>query len=83
MSLIDKATMADWDRAAASARKFEKLRREKTEVQIYLIGGPDAQKTNRWLAMTNDKDRAIAEQREILNGQIKTITVKELANDSK
>ena len=83
MSLIDQATPAEWDRAAKDARKFEQLRREKTSVQVYLVGGPEAQKTNRWLAMTNNKERAISQMALVKDGQIKTITVKELANDSK
>jgi hypothetical protein len=82
MSLLDEITPEQWDQASKQARKSTQDRRVKTSVQIFLVGGPDAQKTNRWVAMTNSKERAVAQMADIRDGQIKTITVKELANDT-
>ena len=48
-------------------------------VEIYLVGDCNAQKTNRWEAMTNSKAKALEQLAQIDMGQIKTIKVKESA----
>ena len=45
--------------------------------KVYLVGDAEAQKTNSWEMVTNDKEVAIDAMLKITNGQIKTITVKE------
>ena len=52
-----------------------------SKVKVYLVGDCDAQKTNSWSMMTNDKEAAVDALLDIPNGQIKTIEVTE--DDSK
>lgn len=42
---------------------------------VYLVGGPNAIKANRWLAMTNDKEKALEKLATIKDGQMKTVEV--------
>ena len=46
-----------------------------SKVKVYLVGEHDAQKTNSWLMMTNDKLAAVDALLNIPDGQIKTIEV--------
>ncbi len=52
-----------------------------SKTKVYLVGEADAQTTNSWLMMTNDKDVAVRAWEAITDGQIKTIEVAD--NDSK
>jgi len=44
---------------------------------VYLVGGPEAHKKNRWLAMTANKELAMEKLATIKDGQIKTAQVKD------
>ena len=48
-----------------------------SETLVYLVGDSNAQKTNSWVAMTNNKAKALEQLAQIDLGQIKTIKVKE------
>ena len=48
------------------------------EVVVYLVGDMNAQKTNSWLMMTNDKAAAMEFSTTLDLAQIKSIKVKEV-----
>ena len=46
-----------------------------SKTKVYLVGGPDAQKDNSYLMMTNSVEEAVKFLETVPNGQIKTIEV--------